>query len=140
MVVDQSELHDTMRENDIRHDQLRGAYSDLMYQRTKAEELMSDGRMNVSASRLYTETAHLRQRLWYVITILTLVLFSRFTVQPNKSVTNVTNTIILITIIILFSTMNASGSVFSYTWISMLLSMIISLIVIMYIGLYMIHR
>jgi hypothetical protein len=140
MHIDQSELHETMRENDIRYAQLRGAYSDLMFQRSKSEELMSDGSMNVSASSLYTETAHFRQRLWYIIAVLTLVLFSRFAIQSNKSATNLTNTIVLITIIILFSTMNASVSVFSYTWISMLLSMVISLIVILYIGFYIIHR
>lgn len=135
---EQLELNTVMRENDIRHVQLRGAYSELIQQRTKAEELMSDGSMNVAVSRTHTESVHIRQQIWYIITVLMLVLFSRFALQYGKNATNLTSTIILTTIVVLFSTV--SGSAHSYTWTSMILPTLISLIVVLYIGLYIIHR
>jgi hypothetical protein len=137
---EQSELNTVIRENELRHVQLRGAYSDLIQRRAKAESLMSDGSMNVAVSRTHTESAHIRQQIWYIIAVLTLVLFSRFALQYGKNATNPTSTIILTTIVVLFSTVNANGNAYSYTWTSMLLPMLISLIVILYIGLYIIHR
>jgi len=140
MDTEQSELTTAMRENNILHQELWGKYSELRQRREDAEELMSDGSINVEVSRMQTETNHTRQRIWYIITILTLILFSKFAFQPIKSVTSVTNTILITTIIVLFSTVSIGGSEYKYYGVSTLLSVLISLIVILYISLYIIHR
>ena len=140
MSTDQSELKSVMRENDERHIQLRGAYSDLMQRRAKAETLMSDGSINVVETSIQTESAHTRQRIWYIIAGLTLLLFSKFAFQSGKSATNLTSTMSLMVIVVLFTAVTASGTVYSSPWISMLLPVIVSLIVILYIGHHIVHR
>ena len=138
--MDQSELKSVMRENDMRHVQLRGAYSDLMQMRTKAETLMADGSINVVKNNIQTESAHTRQRIWYIIAGLTLLLFSKFAFQSGKSATNLTSTMSLMIIVVLFTAVTASGTVYSSPWTSMLLPVIVSLIVILYIGHHIVHR
>ena len=140
MSTDQSELKSVMRENDERHIQLRGAYSDLMQRRAKAETLMSDGSINVVETSIQTESSHTRQRIWYIIAGLTLLLFSKFAFQSGKSATNLTSTMSLMVIVVLFTAVTASGTVYSSPWISMLLPVIVSLIVILYIGHHIVHR
>jgi len=140
MSMDQSELKSVMRENDERHVQLRGAYSDLMQRRDNAEALMADGSVNVVKNSIQTESAHTRQRIWYIIAGLTLLLFSKFVFQSGKSATNLTSTMSLMVIVVLFTTVTASGTVYSSSWISMLLPVIVSLIVILYIGHHIVHR
>ncbi len=138
--MDQSELNSVMRENEVRHVQLRGAYSDLMQKRAKSEALMSDGSINVVETSIQTESAHTRQWIWYIIAGLTLLLFSKFAFQSGKSATNLISTISLMAIIVLFTAVTASGTVYSSPWISMLLPVIVSLIVILYIGHHIVHR
>ena len=140
MHTEQSELITVMRENNIRHQELHGKYRDLRQRRSKAEALMSDGSINVAVSRMQTESNHTRQIIWYIVTFLTLILFSKFAVQSGKSATNLSGTIILTMIVILFSIVTASGSGYNYSGIPTLMSMIISLVVILYVGLYLIHR
>jgi hypothetical protein len=140
MSTDQSELKSVMRENDERHIQLRGAYSDLMQRRDNAEALMSDGSINVVETSIQTESAYTRQRIWYIIAGLTLLLFSKFAFQSGKSATNLTSTMSLMVIVVLFTAVTASGTVYSSPWISMLLPVIVSLIVILYIGHHIVHR
>ena len=140
MSTDQSELKSVMRENDERHIQLRGAYSDLMQRRAKAETLMSDGSINVVETSIQTESSHTRQRIWYIIAGLTLLLFSKFAFQSGKSATNLTSTMSLMVIVVLFTAVTASGTVYSSPWISMLLPVIVSLIVMLYIGHHIVHR
>ena len=138
--MDQSEMNAIMRENDMRHVQLWRAYSDLTQRRAKAETLMADGSINVSETSMQTESAHTRQRIWYIITGLTLLLFSKFAFQSGKSATNLTSTVTLMVIVVLFTAVTASGTVYSSPWISMLLPVIVSLIVILYIGHHLVHR
>jgi hypothetical protein len=140
MSTDQSELNSVMRENDVRHVQLRGAYSDLKQRRAKAEALMADGSVNVAETSIQTESAHTRQRIWYIIAGLTLLLFSKFAFQSGKSATNLTSTMSLMVIVVLFTAVTASGTVYSSPWISMLLPVIVSLIVMLYIGHHIVHR
>jgi cell division protein FtsW (lipid II flippase) len=140
MSTDQSELKSVMRENDERHVQLRGAYSDLMQRRDNAEALMADGSVNVVKNSIQTESAHTRQRIWYIIAGLTLLLFSKFAFQSGKSATNLTSTMSLMVIVVLFTAVTASGTVYSSPWISILLPVIVSLIVILYISHYIVHR
>jgi hypothetical protein len=140
MSTDPSELNAVMRENDVRHAQLWGAYSDLTRRRAKAEALMADGSVNIANTRIQTESAHMRQRIWYLITGLTLLLFSKFAFQSGKSATNLTSTVVLTAIVVLFTAVTASGAAFSSSWISMLLPVIVSLIVVLYIGHHVSHR
>lgn len=141
MHTEQSELITVMRENNIRHQELHGKYRDLRQRRSKAEALMSDGSINVAVSRMQTESNHTRQMIWYILTFLTLILFSKFAVQGGKSATNLSSTVILTMIVILFSIVTAThGGIYTYSGIPTLMSMIISLVVILYVGLYLIHR
>jgi len=140
MHTEQIELTMAMRENNILHEELLDKYSELRQRREDAEQNMSDGSINVAVSRMQTESNHTRQRIWYIITVLTLVLFSKFAFQPIKSVTSVTNTILITTIIVLFSTVSIGRSNYRYSGVSTLISALISLIVILYISLYIIHR
>ena len=138
--MDPSEMNAIMRENDMRHAQLRIAYSDLTQRRAKAETLMADGSINVSETSMHTGSAHTRQRIWYIIAGLTLLLFSKFAFQSGKSATSLTSTVTLMVIVVLFTAVTASGTVYSSPWISMLLPVIVSLIVILYIGHHLVHR
>lgn len=140
MTTEQSDMISVMRENDVRHVQLRGAYSDLTQRRAKAEALMADSNVNVVETRIQTESAHTRQRIWYIIAGLTLLLFSKFAFQSGKSATSLTSTMSLMVIVVLFTAVTASGTVYSSPWISVLLPVIVSLIVMLYIGHHIIHR
>lgn len=140
MHTKQSELTIAMRKNDIRHQELWGKYSELRQRRETVEKNMSDGSINVAVSRMQTETDHTRTRIWYLITLLTLILFSKFALQPIKSATSLSNTILITTIVVLFSTISNIETGYSYSGVSMLVTIIISLIVLLYISLYIIHR
>jgi hypothetical protein len=129
-----------MRENDVRHVQLRRADNELTQRRAKAEMLMENGSVNVVEASIQTESAHMRQRIWYIIAVLTLLLFSKFAFQSGKSATNLTSTMSLMMIVVLFTAVTASGTVYSSPWISMLLPVIVSLIVMLYIGHHIVHR
>ena len=138
--MEPSELNSVMRENDMRHTQLQRAYSDLRHRRAKAETLTVNGSVIVAETSIQTESAHTRQRIWYIIAGLTLLLFSKFAFQSAKSATNLTSTMSLMVIVVLFTAVTASGTVYSSLWISMLLPVIVSLIVILYIGHHLVHR
>ena len=140
MQTKQSELTIAMRKNDIRHQELWGKYSELRQRRETVEKNMSDGSINVAVSRMQTETDHTRTRIWYLITLLTLILFSKFALQPIKSATSLSNTILITTIVVLFSTISNIETGYSYSGVSMLVTIIISLIVLLYISIYIIHR
>ena len=140
MHTKQSELTIAMRKNDIRHQELWGKYSELRQRRETVEKNMSDGSINVAVSRMQTETDHTRTRIWYLITLLTLILFSKFALQPIKSATSLSNTILITTIVVLFSTISNIETGYSYSGVSMLVTIIISLIVLLYISIYIIHR
>ena len=138
MHTEQAELN-IMQENDMRHQQLLWKYNELRQRRETAEKLISDGSDNVAISTLQTESNHTRQRVWYIITVLTLVLFSKFALQSSKYVTSLSNTMLITTIIILFATVTATGPGYNSYGVSTLISVLISLIVILYISLYIIH-
>ena len=67
MQTEEPELITAMRENDIQHQELLWKYSELRERRETAEELVSDGSINVAVSRMQTETNHTRQRVWYIL-------------------------------------------------------------------------
>ena len=139
--MNQSELNGVMRENDVRHAQLWGAYNDLTQRRAKAVEIISTDTTNIEVSSMRVESAHMRQWVWYIITGLTLLLFSRFAFQSSKSSTSLFNTIVLTAIVVLFITVSSSRvTMFSSLWIPMLLPVIISIVVILYISHYIVHR
>ena len=140
MSTDQSELKAVMRENDVRYTELRGAYSDLTQRRAKADRLMANDSVNVANTSIQTESAYIRQRIWYLIAGLTLLLFSKFAFQSGKSATSLTSTMSLMVIVVLFTAVTASGTVYSSQWISVLLPVVVSLIVILYIGHHIVHR
>lgn len=140
MGTEEPELIAAMRENELQHQELLWKYNELTQTRDIAAEIITDENNNVTVSRMQTETNHIRQRVWYIITALTLILFSKFAFQPINSVTSPTNTILLTTIIVLFLTVSVTGSGYKSSTATMLISVLISLIVILYISLYIIHR
>jgi len=129
-----------MNENNVRHAALRDAYVDLLDTRSRAEIMLEDGGANVVEARLKTESAHVRQRIWYIVLALTVLLFSKFAIQSRKSATNLFNTAILTAIVVLVVTGTASISTATPSWASGLLVLIMALIVVLYIAHHIIHR
>jgi heme A synthase len=140
MSTDQTSLESVMNENNVRHAALRGAYVDLLETRSRAEMMLEDGGTNVVEIRLKTESAHVRQRVWYIILALTVLLFSKFALQSRKSATNLFSTAILAAIVVLVVTGTASISTATPSWASGILVLIIALIVALYIAHHVIHR
>ena len=139
MNTEGEQLKNVMNKNAELHDQLWIAHSELNETRTTEANMLSSGEENVSITSLKTESAHMRQRMWYVILALTLFLFSKFILQSGKYATSPSSSVALTLIVVLLIIVTASSMKSIFSFGSILLPLLISSIVVLYISRYIVR-